>query len=41
MVSREGLEWEDVKEQLPAPSTMDWVAEEAERTSALLPGTEA
>jgi hypothetical protein len=36
----ESLEWEDVRERLRAQSSMDWLAEEAERASAILPGSE-
>jgi hypothetical protein len=36
-----GLDWEDVREQLRVESTVDWLAEEAERAGAVLPGSEA
>jgi hypothetical protein len=36
----EGMEWEDVREQLRAQTSLDWAAEEAERASAVLPGSE-
>jgi len=40
-VDVEGLEWQDLMDQLRMKSTEDWVAEEAERAGAVLPGTEA
>jgi hypothetical protein len=37
----EGMEWDDVREQLREQPAVDWVTEEAERACAVLPGTEA